>query len=337
MAEQEAGKHVSELMIFLGAVIFVTGHPCHSRQQIMYAAENRALRGFAYANKTVRSRVICARECSMDERCKSFNFVGCNKMCELNFATRREHPEDFNTAHRGSVYFDADEDTPLYSLIDSSASRYKTCKMLLDAGYRSSCIYTIYPKAFGNDSLRVYCDMETDGGGWIVFQMRQDGSVDFDRTLAEYQSGFGNLSGEFWLGNDNLVAVISDPSPGLWQLRIDLGNWEGETAWEKYEDFRLSPDTYNLQYWQYEGINTNGDSLSKAKGQPFRKCSPSLKGAWWFPQSCFLGDIDSNLNGQYYFDANAGYDQAGPRLCWTLLDNVFIAYAYDVRFGLLLP
>ncbi|XP_038058742.1 ficolin-1-like [Patiria miniata] len=102
--------------------------------------------------------------------------------------------------------------------------------MLLDAGYRSSGTYTIYPEGFGVGSPRVYCDMGTDGGGWIVFQRRQDGSVDFYRNWAEYQSGFGDLSGEFWLGNDNLVTLTSDDSRGTWELSVDLEDWEGNTS-----------------------------------------------------------------------------------------------------------
>ncbi|XP_038061044.1 microfibril-associated glycoprotein 4-like [Patiria miniata] len=316
MAKLNASFKVMNLMVFLEVVIFVDGHQFHTRQQLMYAAENRALQGFAYATKTVRSRVICGRECSMDKRCMSFNFNDCSKICELNLATRRDHPEDFN-ATQGSVYFDADEDTPLYSLTDSSLNLYRSCKMLLDAGYHSSGIYTIYPERFDGCSLRVYCDMKTDGGGWIVFQRRQDGSVDFYLNWAEYQSGFGDLSGEFWLGNDNLVTLTSDDSRGTWELRVDLEDWENNTAWAKYSDFQISPGEYNLNIGQYDASSTAGDSLAYHRGRPFStndrdndvwgsNCAQSRRGAWWF-----RGCSHSGLNGQYYPDEHAAAYEKG--------------------------
>ena len=43
-----------------------------------------------------------------------------------------------------------------------------------------------------------YCDGVTAGGGWLVVQRRQDGSVDFNRGWVYYEDGFGSLTGEFW-------------------------------------------------------------------------------------------------------------------------------------------
>ncbi|XP_063416242.1 angiopoietin-4-like [Mytilus trossulus] len=58
----------------------------------------------------------------------------------------------------------------------------------------------VYKISAGNSkALKVYCDMTTDGGGWSIIQRHQDGNVDFQRTWPEYENGFGNLEGDYWL------------------------------------------------------------------------------------------------------------------------------------------
>ena len=62
--------------------------------------------------------------------------------------------------------------------------------------------------------------METDSGGWTVFQRRGDGSVDFNRNWTDYEGGFGYLIGEFWLELSKIHCLTKEESNNT--LRVDL-------------------------------------------------------------------------------------------------------------------
>ncbi|XP_015686475.1 angiopoietin-related protein 4-like, partial [Protobothrops mucrosquamatus] len=74
-----------------------------------------------------------------------------------------------------------------------------------------------------------------DEGGWTVIQRRQDGSVDFDRLWDAYKDGFGNLTGDFWLGLEKTHRVVKAEA---FQLLIELQDWEGN-AQKAHFLFRL--------------------------------------------------------------------------------------------------
>ena len=127
-------------------------------------------------------------------------------------------------------------------------------------GHTNTGTYTIHPINASN-SFDVYCDMETDGGGWTVLLKRQDGSVNFQRNWDDYKRGFGNLEGEHWLGLDNMYLLThqsSDPP----QLRVDLADWEGNTAFDKYDQMMyIYKHTHMQEHTQTcTKSHTNADS-----------------------------------------------------------------------------
>nr|XP_056700124.1 tenascin-X [Euleptes europaea] len=160
---------------------------------------------------------------------------------------------------------------------------------------------TIYLGGNRDRAIQGYCDMETDGGGWLVFQRRMNGKTDFWRDWQDYATGFGNRSQEFWLGNDALHQLTTS---GDYELRVDLraGN---ESVYALYNSFRVdSPtDYYRLHLGSYSG--TAGDAFSYHSGSVFSTrdrdpnrviipCAVSYRGAWWY-HNCHY----ANLNGLY--------------------------------------
>ena len=87
-----------------------------------------------------------------------------------------------------------------------------------------------------------------------MFQKRLDGSVDFFRDWAEYKRGFGNLSGEFWLGLDNIHRLSSN---GSHKLHVDLEDFVGNTYYAEYDLFKIASEgeKYTLSVGSYSGLN----------------------------------------------------------------------------------
>ena len=108
-----------------------------------------------------------------------------------------------NNSNRPSAFvFEALHSILLIQVTFHHVVVYKNCADIYKSGAKISGVYKINPDGLGE--FEVYCDQKTAGGGWIVFQKRQDGSVDFYRAWNDYKQGFGNLKGEFWLGLDKI-------------------------------------------------------------------------------------------------------------------------------------
>ena len=83
----------------------------------------------------------------------------------------------------------------------------KDCQTLLLEGNRVSKEYKIWTD--GLTPKTVYCNMDTDNGGWNVIQRRKDANTDFYRTYNDYKQGFGDIHRNFWLGLDNINTLTA--------------------------------------------------------------------------------------------------------------------------------
>ena len=85
-----------------------------------------------------------------------------------------------------------------------------------------------------------------------VFQRRENDIVDFYRTWSEYETGFGLVVVEHWLGNEKIHRLTSQKR---YTLRVDLWDWTGNTAYAEYDLFIvLGEDTrYQLSVGGYRG------------------------------------------------------------------------------------
>ncbi|XP_013376393.1 PREDICTED: tenascin-N isoform X3 [Chinchilla lanigera] len=189
------------------------------------------------------------------------------------------------------------------STVDARFPHPSDCSQVQQNSNAASGLYTIYLNGDVNRPLKVYCDMDTDGGGWIVFQRRNTGQLDFFKRWRSYVEGFGDPMQEFWLGLDKLHNLTAS-TPTRYEVRVDLQT-SNESAYAVYDFFQVaSPkERYKLTVGKYRG--TAGDALTYHNGWKFTtfdrdndialsNCALTHHGGWWY-KNCHL----ANPNGKY--------------------------------------
>ncbi|KAM3596273.1 uncharacterized protein V6R79_011532 [Siganus canaliculatus] len=217
-------------------------------------------------------------------------------------ALQRQQQEMMDTVHNLLNLCSKDGVVPNSTKVADEEKKFRDCADLYQAGVHKTGVYTIHINP--QETKKVYCNMETAGGGWTVIQRREDGSVDFQRTWKEYKTGFGSVSAEHWLGNEYVYQLTSQRQ---YALRVELTDWDGHQAFSLYDRFQIGSEKQNYRLFLKSHSGTAGRQSSLViHGADFStkdmdndncmcKCALMLTGGWWF-DACG----PSNLNGMYF-------------------------------------
>lgn len=180
-------------------------------------------------------------------------------------------------------------------------------------------VHTIQPKGF-NHPFDVYCK----SGGITLIQHRDPSSPgtpenNFQRNWAEYRDGFGNLTGDFWLGLDKIHRLTSQ---GAYSGSITIKTNPVDFP-DQNHDFFFFVDLFRVGGSKFDYTLTLGPTLNynpsqnagdamgvdvgpelTAHGMKFStynrdndksnatNCAQEFQAGWWF-NNCTL----TNING----------------------------------------
>ncbi|KAJ3664175.1 hypothetical protein Zmor_008365 [Zophobas morio] len=177
---------------------------------------------------------------------------------------------------------------------DSVQEYPKNCQEVLKLGHKKSGIYMIHP-ILSYKPFFVKCNQKNMKGGWTYVLNRQDGSQDFNLLWTDYETGFGNLAGEFWLGLKNLYYLTGHQINEMLMIFTDF---EDRTRYSIFKLFSIGDvdEGYAVRLLgKYEGTATDGflcsggakfSTLDVDQDNSGDHCALQHSGGWWFNDCC---------------------------------------------------
>ncbi|XP_062575185.1 angiopoietin-related protein 7-like [Saccostrea cucullata] len=158
--------------------------------------------------------------------------------------------------------------------------------------------------------------MDSSEGGWTVIQHRKRDNprVNFNTTWDDYKRGFGDVNGNYWLGNDAIHTLTTAYNNSLF---IRFKSTTNQSFEAQYSSFSLSDETgdYRLSLGNMSGnivdafrswhpvVNHSFSTFDH--DNTHSRCPASRKSGWWF-NDCTL----VNLNAPFFeFHSDQVWDE----------------------------
>ncbi|XP_061868090.1 fibrinogen-like protein 1-like protein isoform X2 [Colius striatus] len=167
-----------------------------------------------------------------------------------------------------------------------------------------SGVYIIQP--VGLHPITVFCEMSVAGGGWTVIQRNhQSTAITWAESWSTYKHGFGDVHGEFWLGNEYIHQITRQK---VYQVRFVIWDASNTMKFADYNLFSVDDESqgYRLRLGVYSGsagdamdsdnpkkMHNNMKFSTKDRDQDAARgnCASRAGGGWWY-SACYSAQLN---------------------------------------------
>ena len=145
----------------------------------------------------------------------------------------------------------------------------------------------------------------------MLIQRNVNGSNFFNRSWAAFKVGFGDPSGNYWLGNDLLSQLTVN---NRYKLKFDLQSRDtSDWYWAEYGTFIVWAETYSYMMWASEYSGNTRDvfgymfpamfsTYDRENDRAYRENCAVYGGGFWYGRQCDLVSV----NG-FHHNSTSGY------------------------------
>ncbi|XP_076471196.1 microfibril-associated glycoprotein 4-like [Babylonia areolata] len=246
-----------------------------------------------------KRKAECAQQCGQRVGCSSFVWDADTRVCQLCNTAVTDQCNNTRPSHRQVTFqqrcIGQEErnstlcQCPLAWDGDRCQNRMTDCADWKSAGYTGHRVVWIHPVLSPNP-FPMMCQLAWNRG---VVMTRWSGTPDFYRDWEQYAEGFGDVSGNHWLG---LRKVHQLTQSRCYMLVVQL-NLANSTYYQRYyRNFTVSGERQHFVMdfnSSFHWVNFLGDCLSDVRGKPFStydadhddadgSCAERHHSGWWF-------------------------------------------------------
>ncbi|KAK6170442.1 hypothetical protein SNE40_018835 [Patella caerulea] len=278
-------------------------------------------------SKTIREDVVgdtvdCAITCTEDTECRKFRYCTSGITSCTLYKDGSECMVSSGTCfcYKKNIGCNTTACTcPLGYYGPDCQQIVKDCNEASDRYTDAKALVTIQPDT-AKEPFEVGCTFKPSVLTKILERTHFCGTENFNRTLAEYERGFGEGPRHRWLGFDKIMQILNLTHTEM-RLKILIDTEFSKSCINWYANFSIDSSIKKYNFYGTPGDMSCGDSILGSKsllGNAFstydvdytgtNACASKFGGGWWYDndtectRSFLMGTMDGSGMDNFWYD-----------------------------------